>query len=323
MQCQLVRVISAALLLAVSSVAQSPTAPALAFEVASIKPAGPLNPQMIASGKMNVGMKVDKAIVSIGSLAVSDLIRIAFKIKSYQLSAPTWLNQERFNVQAKMPDGATEKDVPEMLQALLIERFQMKFHRETKEHSILALVVGKGGHKMKDAPPDVEPIKADAPPAKGETVIKTGGTQIRMSGDIQGKGMAISAGPNGNMKMNMIEGGRMRMEFEKVAMPTFAEMLTRFTDRPVIDMTGLTGNYQVAVEVAMEDLMKMARAAGAPVPMGGGPGGESAKPADAASDPSGNSVFTSVQQLGLKLEQRKAPVELIVIDKIEKTPTEN
>ncbi len=322
MKFKLVPVISAFVLLTASAVAQAPSAPPLAFEVASVKPAGPLNPQLIAAGKINIGMKVDKAVVSIGSLSLADLIRIAYKIKSYQLSGPSWLVQERFNIQAKMPDGAAEKDVPEMLQALLAERFQMKIHRETKEHSVLALVVAKGGHKMKDAPPDADPVAPDTPPAKGETVLNTNGAQVRMSGDIQGKGMAVSAGPNAKMLMQMTPDGHMRMQFEKSSMTNFVEMLTRFVGKPVVDMTGLTGNYQVAIEMTREDMMNMARAAGAQMPMGA-PGGDGAKPADAASDPSGSSVFQSVQQLGLKLEPRKAPIELIVVDKIEKTPTEN
>jgi len=77
----------------------------------------------------------------------------------------------------------------------------------------------------------------------------------------------------------------------------------------------------VSFDVSMEELMAIARKAGAPVPAtaGGGAGA----PADAASDPSSGSIFNSVQQLGLKLEPRKEPIEHIVIDHAEKMPTEN
>jgi uncharacterized protein (TIGR03435 family) len=88
-------------------------------------------------------------------------------------------------------------------------------------------------------------------------------------------------------------------------------------------MTELKGNYQVALDLAMGDLQNVARRAGiagveAPLASGGAGG----LPSDAASDPSG-SVFKSVQQLGLKLEPRKAPLDQIVVDHVEKMPTEN
>jgi uncharacterized protein (TIGR03435 family) len=99
-------------------------------------------------------------------------------------------------------------------------------------------------------------------------------------------------------------------------------MLSRMTDRPVVDQTELKGKYKVALDLSMADMMAMARAAGAAVPGMGG-GGDTKAPAEAASDPTGGTVFTTVQQLGLKLEPRKLPVEILIVDKCEKSPTEN
>ena len=92
-----------------------------------------------------------------------------------------------------------------------------------------------------------------------------------------------------------------------------------------MDMTDLKGNYQVAVEISLADIMAMARAQGMNLPMAPASGGAAgASPAAAASDPGGgSSVFASVKKLGLKLEPRKAKVEQLVIDHVEKTPTEN
>jgi uncharacterized protein (TIGR03435 family) len=97
----------------------------------------------------------------------------------------------------------------------------------------------------------------------------------------------------------------MHMEASRVTMPQLAETLSRFVDRPVVDMTELKGEYQVALEISMADLTTSARVAGLPgVPPPG-------------------SVFVAVQKLGLRLEPRKAQLETIVIDHLEKTPTEN
>jgi uncharacterized protein (TIGR03435 family) len=149
--------------------------------------------------------------------------------------------------------------------------------------------------------------------------------RVNQSGD--GKGVTVAGGPAGPMKMTMGEGGTMRMEFARMTMSTLADMLSRFVDRPVIDMTGLKGNYQVALALSMEDMRTVARAsgmaAGMMMPMPGAGGGDASRPpSDAASAPS-TSIFTAVQQLGLKLDPRKAPLETIVIDHLEKAPTEN
>jgi uncharacterized protein (TIGR03435 family) len=153
----------------------------------------------------------------------------------------------------------------------------------------------------------------------------------QMSVTANGRGAVIKGGPNGTMKMSMGENGVMRMEMSKTSMSALADMLAPFVDRPVIDMTDLKGNYQVALEMPMEDLMRMARArvpemaGAASVPFARGPEGPApgAASTPTASDPSGTSIFQAIQQLGLRLEQRKAPIETIVVDHLEKTPTDN
>jgi uncharacterized protein (TIGR03435 family) len=111
------------------------------------------------------------------------------------------------------------------------------------------------------------------------------------------------------------------MEASRVTMAQLADALSRFVDRPVVDATELKGEYQVALELSMADLMSAARTAGLPGALP--PGAVAASAADAASEPSSGSVFAAVQKLGLRLEPRKAPLETIVIDHLEKTPTEN
>jgi uncharacterized protein (TIGR03435 family) len=128
------------------------------------------------------------------------------------------------------------------------------------------------------------------------------------------------------MKMSMAD-GMMRWEFSKLSMEALVEVLSRFVDRPVVDMTELKGNYQVTLALSMEEMGNMARKAGAEagimMPMPGGGGGDAAKAPSAAASAPSSSVFSAVQALGLKLDARKAPVEVIVIDHLEKMPTEN
>lgn len=311
----------AGLILAGAAFAQTPaqTPPALQFEVASIRPAGAIATQAMA-GKLHVGMNIDAARVDIGSMSLVDLIRTAYKVKAYQITGPDWMKSQRFDILAKMPEGATKDQVPEMLQALLTERFKLEIHRDHKEQSVYALVVGKGGAKLKESPADADAPAAAADSGDSKPAVIVNGGSVSVSR--QGQGAVVRGGPMGTTRVSMGPNGAMHMEADKMTMAGFAEMLSRFMDRPVVDLTDLTGTYQVGVDLSMDDLKNAARSAGVAIPAGGA-AEPSKSPGDAASDPSGGSIFSAVQQLGLKLDARKLAVEMIVVDHAEKAPTEN
>jgi len=222
-----------------------------------------------------------------------------------------------------------------MLQALLEERFKLAAHRDTQEHPVFALLVGKDGPKLKESPTTSQPIDESAPLKPGETQIDGPNGPMRMTRNADGS-MTMNMGPKGTMTMKVdVQAGTMHMESSMVTMAGFADMLTKLTQmgggggRQVVDMTDLKGNYQVALDLSLAELMASAREVAReeginmPMPPAGG-GGEDNSPASAASEPSGgSSVFASVQKLGLKLEKRKAAVEQLVIDHVEKIPTEN
>ena len=262
------------------------------------------------AGQQHVGLKVEGNRVDIGISSLSELIGMAYKVKYYQIQGPDWLGPtgQRFDIMAKMPEGATKEQVPEMLQALLAERFKVTLHRTTKDIQVYALVIGKNGLKMKETPPDV-PVAAtaDDPKPPADTNMKVSGTQE--------KGMTITNTPAGTQKVTMVD-GVMHVEASKMPMPMLAEALSRYVDHPVVDMTELKGNYQVMLDISQEDIRAVMRSIGAAMPAG------AAGATEAASEP-GSSVLTSLQQLGLKLDARKAPMEFIVIDHLEKLPTEN
>jgi uncharacterized protein (TIGR03435 family) len=293
-----------------------PAAPQLKFEVASIKPAPDMMTVLSAGGKPHLGMKVDGAMVDIGGWSLKMLILTAYKLKPYQVSGPDWMDSVRFDILAKIPEGGTKDQVPEMLQALLAERFKLTAHRETKEQPVYGLVVGKDGPKLKPSVPDV-----DAPPdlaTKDAADDGRGGSikTTRRNGDnISG---VIPNGPNGRTNI-AVANGMLHMEWAKMTLIALAEGLVPYLNRPVVDMTGLKGTYQVTMEFSLADTMGVVRAADQR--NGVAPAGGDA-PA-MASDPTGSSVFSSVQRLGLKLESRKAPVEQLMVDHLEKTPTEN
>ena len=119
--------------------------------------------------------------------------------------------------------------------------------------------------------------------------------------------------------------GALHIEADKLSMTQLSDTLARLLDRPVVDQTELKGNYKVVLELALADMMNAVRAAGVNLPPGAfGAGPASTAGAPTAADPSGGStVFRSVEQLGLKLDPRKMAVEQIVIDHLERTPTED
>jgi uncharacterized protein (TIGR03435 family) len=137
--------------------------------------------------------------------------------------------------------------------------------------------------------------------------------------------MVLNLGAKGTVTQIIDAQNRaLRLDSSMVSMAGFAETLSTVLapmgGQQVVDQTGLKGNYEITVEISFADLAAMARQPGdAPPPPP--PGGSSA--ALVASDPSGTSIYESVKQLGLDLEERKAQVEELVVDHVEKTPTEN
>jgi uncharacterized protein (TIGR03435 family) len=308
---------------ALAQSAQAISAPPLAFEVASIKPSGDIQ-ALVASGKMPILIpKIDDSQMNVHFMSLEQLIVMAYEVKSYQVSGPDWMKTTRFDIEAKLPDGAKKDQVPAMLRALLEDRFKLTIHRETREHPVYALIVGKDGSKLVPSPPDT-PVDPDRTPDKNETVVDTpdGKVSVRSTGRGEGATFNMSGGRAGNVKVSM-SNGVMHMEASKMTMALLAQQLSPMLDRPVIDMTELKGSYVVSLELSMADMMSAARASGMMVRTGPEGGGANAAGTGDASDPSGFSIFASIQKLGLKLDKQKLPLEFIVVDHLEKVPTEN
>ena len=211
------------------------------FEVVSVKPAPP------AVNGVSSRESVDNGLLTYTNFTLRRLISNAYGVTEGQIVGPAWISDNLYHVHARLPAGVSRSAVPAMLQGMLAERFQLVVERVKKKMPVYALVVAKGGHKMKP-----------------------------VVNDDSGYG-----------------GGVRRIDGRGITMEAFAKLLSsRVTDRPVVDMTGLSGRFAFRLEWAP--------------------------------DPDDPSVYIAVQeQLGLKLDPRRMLTEVITVTHAERNPTEN
>jgi len=258
------------------------------FEVAAIKPAGPLSPNIV------LGLNADGSQVHISWASLTDLVTMAYRLRRYQILGPDWLASDHFDVIAKIPDGFNQRNVPEMLQSMLQDRFGMKSHWEKKEFSVYTLGLSKAALNMKEvAAPETEvsfPI-----------------------GNISGMRSIIDFGSGSTFSFadNMLDAKKLNLD-------EFAEWFSNFMDRPVINNTGLKGHYDFRLNLSARDFQTMwiwaAMAGGAVIPP------EAVPKLDGLSL---ESLPNSLKEVGLKLDRGKGPIDVLVIDTIQRKPTDN
>lgn len=285
----------------------------LQFEVASIKPTAPLN-----GGAVEIGTKTDPGRVTYNGVPLTLLIMNAYKVKRYQITGgPDWLNSERFDIVAKLPEGAKQDQVPEMLQSLLEDRFGLKLHHDTKELPLYELTVAKGGPKIK--------ASAEDPAAKETPAPLPPPNQIKMKDGIP----QLPPGRKGTFMM--MRPGAMTLVSNVATLSDFASRLADQLGNPVLDKTGLTGTYDFVLNFGPEPGQGFNfLSPGAPSPGAGAVGGSAAGGTGDAGAKASNAQFDAPpltaalqEQLGLKLEKKKGPVDILVIEHIEKNPSEN
>jgi uncharacterized protein (TIGR03435 family) len=261
-----------------------------------VKPAPPLD-----TGKgVSFGRQIDGAQVRFTQTSLRDLIRIAWAVRDYQIEAPSWLASARFNVSAKLPDAHTQKQVPEMLQALLADRFALKVHRVSKDLPVYALVVRGAGLKIKESPRE----QSDEQPANIPEEVKLAGGGGR-GGIVDYGGGSYFALPH------------YRMEVRKLRMDLLAALLGNLTDRPVVDETGLSGRYDFDLELTESDYDAMMIRAAISI-------GEVQSPKDLQQlGEVGDPLPRALRTLGLDLRRGKGHVEVLIVDSVRKDPAEN
>lgn len=310
-----------------ASPAAAATPSNLAFDVASVRPSAP--PDMakmmtdLQAGKKPEWVRVDGSRATFNYESLKELIAYAYKLRPYEVSGPEWLVTDRFDIAARLPDGASKDDVPDMLRALLEERFKLAVHRETQEQTVLGLVVGKGGPKLKETAGKAEAIDENAPLKPNESKMDTPDGPVHLMKNADGS-TTYNMGARGTFTLKFdSETLSMHMEASTITMKGFAVMMTSLgggEGRQVVDMTALTGTYQAAVDFSLMDLMTSLRDQGIEVPTRPGGGGAGGAPPD---PDGGATVSEALGKLGLRLEKSKAPVQRLVVDHVEKSPTAN
>jgi uncharacterized protein (TIGR03435 family) len=260
------------------------------FEVASVKAVDPSSDSGVVAG-----VHIDGSQVHMGRMSLKELIRIAYKVKFYEVVGPEWIASERYDVSAKIPDGVPRDKTADMLLALLEDRFQMKAHREKRETPVYALITLPGGAKMKKVD--------DGPPTDKAFEVKAQGGA---------GGVNIAYGPDSYFKF--ADG---KIEGRKLSMTYFVDVLGRFSDKPVVDMTELAGRYDMDVPLSEGDyqamMIRAALSAGVSLPA----------PALRLLDNADGSLAFALKPLGLKLDSRKMPIDVVAVDSALRKPTEN
>jgi len=260
------------------------------FDAASIKPSS--DDKKVAATPRTWGDTSDR--VTLRHIPLKYVLMHVYNLEANQIIGPEWLSTDVFDILAVVPPGTPKEKVPLMFESLLAERFRLKFHRETRTERAYALVVAKGGPKLKEAVPyDADSYKPVA----------------HMSGSGEDRSVSMTFnGLFGPVKSTAFANGITRNEFASMTMQNLAKFLSQGqVDLPVVDMTDLTGSYQVSLD------------------RNGAPGitppatlGEAPDP-----DPSAGSLLDSLHKLGLNLVRRNETVEKFIVDSADRVPTEN
>jgi uncharacterized protein (TIGR03435 family) len=244
----------------VAAVSNGQQTPRLTFEVASVKPSqGSANPNGWKTTGMAPRITGDPAQINFTDVSLVGLLCRAYDVVPLDVRAPDWMSVERYEVLAKVPSDVPKGHIPEMLQNLLSDRFQIKLHWDAKLESGYALVRGKGELKLKAAAPDA-----------------------KRSAGMSSKG---------------------HLTWTSSTLADLASSLTQFIDRPVVDMTGVSERFDIALDAAPDSM----------------PGFHFATDHESQYP----TIFVALRELGLNLQPQKVSVKYLIIDSALKVPTEN
>ena len=279
------------------------------FEVASVRRSGPRQPHGLEGHIRGGPGSADPERMVYPFVTLRVLLTLAYSVQYDQVSGPSWIDDTRYDIAAKVPPGVTKDQVKVMLQNLLAERFGLIFHRTAKEFPVYELTIAKSGSKLKEtADHDLVPLRPGDMDPYSVPLDRNGFPQL-------------PAGRSGSP--GVFVNGVLRQTYRGVSLSTTliprlgTELGTEiggnfYAPGRIIDKTGLTGQYDFTLETSA---------------VGAGHAGGAFLQTDSfdPQDPSGGpSLFDALEkQLGLKVERKKASFEVLVIDHVEQSPTEN
>jgi uncharacterized protein (TIGR03435 family) len=265
------------------------------FEVTSVKKSGPPG-QAFTPFRLLQGGRF-----SMGQMTVGSLITLGYGIQRYQVvGGPSWMNTDRFDINAvaeDVPPQPTPPGTPNRMQllirSLLKERFALVTHNETRELPLSYLVMAredrKLGERLRPSTIDCRALMAERAKAAKEGAAPTPPAPPK-PGEIQPCGM---------------RGGLGQITAGSMALSNFAQMLGSMLNRPIYDRTNLTGSFDIQLEYTPDQMPQI-------------PPGVTLPPGLTLPSPDGPSLNTALQeQLGLKLEATRGPVDVLVIDSVE------
>jgi uncharacterized protein (TIGR03435 family) len=272
-----------------------------AFEVASVKPAAPLTQGRkfipLAGGP---GTKSPERFAGMANM--KSLLIWAYGVRGYQITGPAWMETDLYELNARVAPGTTKEQFELMVQNLLTERFHLAVHRETRELPLYLLLVGKNGTKLQKSDPisAAEDEKAGPDPGFVRPRVTMGPDGFpQIPADVKIPNTFTVALSSGQFLRTKLFARHMPMDL-------FADWIAGHLKRPVKNLTEMPGEFDFTLAFESDPIEDV----------------NNANPPATAQ--AGQTIFAAVQeQLGLKLEQRKGPVEMLVIDRAERTPVEN
>jgi uncharacterized protein (TIGR03435 family) len=248
--------------------------------------------------------------VDLTNISLQALLVRVFQIdQPSRLSAPDWLTAVNVDIHATIPEGSTREHVPEMLKTLLITRFGLRAHVEPRPTDVYELVVGSSGVEMQEVPAvdEIDKVLPAAPskkPPRLDQITDAIEGRIRTTATDRGQLVITDRSMYARIRTDR---GTEEIDAARITMPQLATMLSFTVDRPVVDRTMLTGLYRLRIELPPPTLL-IASVFSTKTP---------------TNEPDVVSPFKAVEKLGLRLEPRRAMLDTLVVDKIDRVPTDN
>lgn len=263
------------------------------FEVISIRPSAD---QQVGTGA--VGIQITNQQVRFAAMSLADYVAMAYEVPRGRVEGPGWLETTRFDISATLPAGAGTTQLPAMFRSLLEDRFQIRAHKEKREFPVYAIEQTAAGMTLtRSADQAVAP--ADAP------------LRIAAGGSARGVAFDMGGGTSFQFADNALVG-------TKLTMAQLADTLTNFVDRQVIDATKASGSFDFKLPVSAEDfqgmLIRSATKNGVVLPP------QALRLLDTAGI---SSLHESFGAAGLALRERRAPLDVVIVDSMSRTPTDN